>query len=628
MIAIKTSDNRYFDLFPDTKIQWVRQNPFFREEVDFDSEVSLPFDLPYTINNSALLRFPEMLQTNTFLYQVNATVEFAGNEYFKGILTVLKGGRKGFTIAITHNIQQLDLDTLLSELPFESPFSGAVPDAADLNSTTGKVYPEVKFQFPEVINYNEEYVKQFAQIKSNLFHYFNLYEPATDTFQLNTIPVPMLFWEYLLDLIEAKLNLDKITGLWRLKCRTENYLLYNQVHIADANPVLKMKSYPDGFITLFRLGSTRGTRTNSNILYEIDRNDGFNVPIGTVIDIVIRIADVTGIVGTHTISHTVIAADILNDDLSLFQALEADILAASGSFISNGVQNNTYFSRSSMSIGWSTVGEYVKEDDCELTISFPSGQYNYHPIELSRHVPQISIRDAFSIVKDWFCLAFDYDVRRNQLIITQRKDLLISEQKDYTSKLNGELIANISKPIQYRITWENDNTDESYLLIGPNEIKSSADDSGMEVIEVGIPAGTVFTETEENSSGGGTGLMLSVNQPIGDYDDNEVSPVFRLVRYLGYINNSLGSGWAYPAASNTGLKPQESYNDNWADWLAFIQSSRKDFEGEFNLSYEDLANFDTRLRWRIESNVLIWREIRTVMTMTGLEPSVVKLKKI
>lgn len=619
MISIKTKNNEFFDLYPDTKIQWVRQNPFFREEVDFDAEVSMPFDLPYTARNSALLQFAEQLQTNSYLSQVNATVEFQGNEYYKGTLTVLKGSKKGFTIAITHNLKQLDLDTLLSDLPFEVPFGGAVPDASDLNSTTDKFYPEVKFQLPEVINYNEDYVKGFAQVKTNKFHYFNLYEPGTGTFQDNTIPVPMVFWEYVLDLIQDKLGLSNITGLWRLKCRTENFLLYNQVHIADDNVFLKLYSQPVG------TSVGRGNIRYDKILYVIE-NANLNVPVGTIIDLNIKIYDNSGIIFTYAISHTIVSADLLGGSVTILQALETAILAASGNFVSNDVQWNS--SASLLQIEYNVAGQYIDESQSEIIISFPAGQFTYFPIDLKKHVPKISIRDAFSIVKDWFCLAFDYNIRRNELVITHRKDLLSTEEKDYTAKLNGELIATVNEAQQYSLTWENDDADIRVPELGDKTIKSYTDANGLEVKEVSIPSGTTFEETEINSSSSGTGLLLSVNQPVGDYDDNPVDPAFRLVKYLGYIPNSLGGSWPYPAATNEDITPQESFDQYWAPWINFIKSSRKDFEGEFYLDYADLIDFDSRLRWRIESNVLIWREIRTTMTMVGIEPSTVKLKKI
>lgn len=627
MISIKTKNNEFFDLYPDTKIQWVRQNPFFREEVDFDAEVSMPFDLPWTPNNSRLLEFAEQLQTNSYLYQVDATVEFNGNEYYKGILTVLKGSRKSFTIAITHNLKQLNLDKLLTELPFETPFSGAVPDKTDLNTTTDEFYPSVKFQFPEVANFNPDYVRDFAQVKSNAFHYFNLYEPATGTFQDNTIPVPMVFWEYILDLIQDALSLSNITGMWRLKCRSENYLLYNQVHIADANPTLKITSF--GGDPIFQ---SNGVGSDIKLYfrgigYSI-KTDVFNVPVNTVIDLTIEIYDVNGPVTTISISHTVVSGDLVNDEVSLLQALETDILAANGNFSSSGVQRSTANGYGSLHLTWNVSGQYVSEEDSVVAVTFPAGQFNYHPIDLSKHVPNISIRDAFSIVQDWFCLAFDYNIRRNELVITERKDLLSTEEKDYTSKLNGDLIAEINDAVQYDITWENDESDLKVENIGDKTIKSYTDANGLGVTEVNIKSGTTHEENLVNSSGGGTGDLISVNQQVGDYDANLVEPTFRLIKYLGYIPNSLGGSWPYPAATNDSLKPQECYEQYWEPWINFIKSSRKDFEAQFFLDYNDLISFDSRLRWRVQSNVLIWREIRTTMTMIGIEPSTVKLKKI
>jgi len=627
MISIKTQNNEYFDLYPDTKIQWVRQNPFFREEVDFDAEVSMPFDLPWTPNNSRLLQFAEQLQTNSYLYQVNATVEFKGNEYYKGILTVLRGSRKSYTIAITHNLKQLNLDKLLTELPFETPFSGSIPDASDLNTTTDKFYPEVKFQFPEVANFNPDYVRDFAQVKSSTFHYFNLYEPATGTFQDNTIPVPMVFWEYILDLIQEALGLSNITGLWRLKCKSENYLLYNQVHIADANPTLKIISF--GGDPIFKSNGVGSDITLyfRGIGYSI-KTDVFNVPINTVIDLTIEIYDVNGPVTSISISHTVVSGDLVNDEVSLLQALETDILAANANFSSSGVQRSTANGYGSLHLTWNVTGQYVSEEDSFVSVTFPAGQFNYHPIELKKHIPSISIRDAFSIVQDWFCLAFEYDIRRNELIITERKDLLSTEEKDYTSKLSGDMIAEINDAVQYDLTWENDEGDLKVESLGEKTIKSYTDANGLDVTEVNIKSGTTFEENLVNSSGGGTGNLISVNHAPGDYDGNPVEPVFRLIKYIGYIPNSLGGSWPYPAATNDTLKPQECYEQYWEPWINFVKSSRKDFEAQFFMDYNDLISFDSRLRWRVESNVLIWREIRTTMTMVGIEPSTVKLKKI
>ena len=620
MIQILTENNNYLELAPDTRITWVKQNPFWRDDLEFETEISLPFTIPNTPINRKELGWIEDCQIGGATRSILATVKTFGNDYFTGKLIILDANQSNYTVACTFQVETKNLDLLIDELDYAAPFAGA-PSLSDLNSTIQVGYPDALFALPEISNTFPDYIARYAFIKSDPYYYFNYYNGGTTSFEDFTVPVPMAYLQYVIEVVAKRLNISRIKGSFKGLAIGKQLIIYNPVNIVTGGNSLD----------IYSAGTTIGPNS-SNVntamftINLLDPNTGsaapFNVPVGTVITFRFPInAGASPYI--HTVTHTVILADIATGAISLSAALNATILASSANM--NLVVGEFTGALGDVVYGiyeWLAGGESTS--GVEIEVNFAVTTYTYNTIDLKKHLPSVTIGELFTAIKEWFCLNFNYDVRKNELDISPKADLVTTAEEDYTTRLNGKLSVTIKEKQNYTLTWSADSSDsKSEDVVNGLTANTYTNANGAPIGSINIDASPLHSNSRGN--GGGTVAVPEVNQFSPTYADNYKD--FKL-RFLQNNGIQTISGWDYPDAYSINLVPSQSVALIWAPYMAIVNSSLKEFKGDFTLDYADLINFDPKKKWRIESQVFIWKELRTELTMQGFEDSRVILKKI
>lgn len=614
MISIITANNVALDLGADTRITMVRQNPFWRDDIEFETEISLPFNIPNTPTNRKELGWIEEYQIGIDGAAIAAVVKVFGNDYFNGTLKVLDATDSDYTVAMVYQIDAKNLDLNIDELNYAAP-SGSAAITSDFNAVVLADYPSTKYQLPEVGQFNPEFIKNFSFDKSVSYDFLNYYDGFSFSFEDFSVTVPMVYLQYVLDVIAQTLKISKVKGTFKAEYTGRKMLVYNNITaVASGN-----------FLPIWEdLLGVQYQNIRIKILESNGATSPFNVPVGTVITIVFNLRVGGTGSSTHTVNHTVAAPDLVTAQISLMDALNTTILASSANIVLNDKLTTGATTGVFAQYYWNVSGTMFQSAD--ITVTFPSTTLAYETIDFKKHLPNITIGDLFSKLKEWFCLSFNYDVRNNELDISPKKDLVNEEEDDYTTYLTGQLKCTVQAQQNFKLNWVPEDEDTlSDNLIDGLETKTYNNPKGAPITAIEVDAITLAQDSLNNGFGALT--VSAVNQPTYFYSDNNKDFKLRLLLDEGYNSYSAGA-FKLRQATSFDLTPKRITDSHWAPYVSLVNSSLKQFEGDFMLNYAQLINFNPKRKWRIQNNVFIWKELRTELTMLGIQPTHVIMKKI
>lgn len=129
MIAIRTRNNKSFDLFPDTKLSIEETSPFFGKNGSF----SLPLDLPATDNNLAILEYPYRLDRRKKFIKELDVIASAGTWSRHARMSVESSSRDG-NISATLFFGESKFYRLINEKKLPDIFKDKKETAAGKNT--------------------------------------------------------------------------------------------------------------------------------------------------------------------------------------------------------------------------------------------------------------------------------------------------------------------------------------------------------------------------------------------------------------------------------------------------------------------------------------------------------------
>jgi hypothetical protein len=618
MIRLQT-DNGDFDLSPNTSIPWQVQNPFFEENEDFAPQLSLPFKLPLTPNNQILLSYAEQLQVSVYAKSIVTSLYIGGVFFFKGSLNILRPGSTGYEVSLSYN--KKDIDTSKSIRDFEYGGSrNAVADSAARTAANLLNYPYTDYVWPQWYNTANEKNKLFngSAILLNDFHGF------AALYNNKELVTPTPFLPYIMKQLFKELGgIDAVGSFFK---EVTDKVIYNPVvaNTMDASTEgLNIYTSSEGLE--FDL-QYKEMKVGIN-----DANTYYNISTGAVLkfDFYSYPVNADGPATLRALTYNVTGPDVASSQ-TLLQNLWTAIQAIAPGFILR-YQNwadpvNPYFTFANASRYTSRSRDFLGKWQINYS---PFGNYSYNDVLLNKHLPDITVKDFINAIKNAFNLTIFYNMSSQVITFTPRKNQLnTGKYKDYTDKLIEQWDKEVLETSNYRFVFANDKkdvkTEDETKWYATNHQEHNAKGYKEFVSDLAAPfvelyAPPVFGTTND--------YMPTVEQQLYKYADADVPDfTLRLMTWKGVVIDL--SGLPFPKVDDTGLTPNEMYNDWFKDWYRATKLGRELADMQMMLTLEDLRNFDPELKWKVLHNMYVWKSIETPITMQGLGASRVRLMRI
>jgi hypothetical protein len=610
----------------DISISLVRQNNFWREEVELVFEYSEPFDIPYCEQNAAILGFPENVNsrkppTYDAVYKRNDSLRLRGR------LVVLNASYNRYTIALVRS-QDLDLDKKIVDI---------VSGIWDAPNTETEIPAQVAlgvdnpFNWPQVAEFDPDQVEKFKIDEDWNFTYINYYHGTAEHFDVDTPLVPMFFMPYVLRKVFAFYSIN-IVSSWLSHGKITNKMLFN------TNSINVQGSYPRKLI----LNMIFSAQFDAIFLYIETPYDGvdyedFRPFVGDTITLNIHRFNKTTLafIATDTINYTVQPTDI--GDVPAFLG---NLFIAIQTFDPNYVlfQTQTGTVNPGIYVGYAVTGVYqIVSNHAGLAnnaqnivpqkIAPAAVTYVFNPINIKNHLPDITAAQFITAISDAFCLAVFMDPYRNQAYITPKKDLLVFEWVDLTAYILANPDITPRDNPNYRILFETDDyaVYPTFPTLYNGKVTLNDGHDAKDATEINIELGRPNCPSPGPDNGdAGYGTMPVTEREIGDYDALVTIPL-RLITWRGLTIDS--DGYDYPKADDSDLHPNTLYNDWWKNWLIYKNSDYRKMRAQFRMPPEVLNAIDPRHRWRLHGIDHIWIDITETDTIhdTTIEANLARI---
>jgi len=625
MIRLLT-ENGDLDLLPSTTINWVIQNSFFEDGDSFVPQLALPFTLPITPNNENLLQFSNHFQVSGYDLSIRITMLIGGVVWFRGMLNLIEPSDEGFSCSLGYDRKELDTSKSLRIFDYGGVRTGSCTDAKRTADNT-KTYPEIDYAWPHV--WNAEPTKNIAfnhggssLINDFSYGYYNAMELAS----------PMPFLVYVLKQIFTEMGGITVVGKLLESSDFLKKLIYNPVVTNTmTNEKLEMYvEYDANFHAynvsdrVLKIGIHNATTMNlaigASVIFEIEEYPNLAHSPKT----------------THVVFYTVVAGDVGNSEQFL-KNIWAYIQTLSGSFTlasENWADANEpfLFFKEAAHFSSNTLFSPLITNGNILTRAVnynSSGGFTYNDVLLSKHMPDISVKEFIDAIKDAFNCTLFFNSVTKVLIFTPRKFQTQNlEYKNYTSKVNIGYKKEILKTQRYKFVFQNDKSDSAIDAEEDWCAKNYKNWDAADVQEIQIGLGHVKRYSNlPNGALGALGDMCFVKQQLYKYSDTE-TPKFslRLMHWQGMVNDSFSN--PYPKADDYFLTPDQLYTLWYSEWYRATILGREIPEFKIMLTMDDILNFDPTLKWKIFHNNYIWKEIVMPISMKGIGESTVKLMRI
>lgn len=624
MIRIRTASNQYFDIYPGTTIQIVRENPFFSLEFNFSSAYTMPFNLPKTKKNVQLIGDLDNTQVSDILKIVPARLSIDGDDEIVGQINVLDIDKDNFSVSITKDSVKFNLDKKLNEYAFFD--DGAAQTATQRNATLPISYPDIAYKFLQTANFGDNYSTGFApnnfDIKS-LTNYTHgaFYGVFDDT---ETI-VPYFYVLYVLEQLAAK-NDYKLTGSFRLDQEIKRVLIFNR-NTLNYNPNLNLYGAKGALNRTHFILTPSGTIVNSGSRLapnNLTVNSHFKINVGALIEFYVNIVETNGTISSsYLISHTFTAPELADGPKGVIDALVTDIIAADPAIQQVGTYDDPYLLKReleysgtdkqiiiSRSATENSFGTYyatrgIWNQFHQIPLAPISGTMSYNSIKSDMHLPAIAANDYLASIHLNFCTIIEIDTTKGTMDIAFKKDALTGYVLDITPYLAQDRKQKFTEELNLRLTWQADDEDTKmdYELKHANNYPEHIAEP---LTEISIIGGTLRKDAFDSNFPIATQMCI-YDMVYGDYE-NPKDCKLRYIReeYLDPSATYLGRN-----ASNTNLYPTDIYNLYWKDYYHFIKSGLRIWTVTANLPLPVLQKIKATTRLREKNQNYIWKTITT-----------------
>lgn len=256
-------------------------------------------------------------------------------------------------------------------------------------------------------------------------------------------------------------------------------------------------------------------------------------------------------------------------------------------------------------------------------------------IKYANHLPQISVKDAFDALRNYFALGIIWNSTTRSVEFLFMKDIMNSaEIEDWTDKTAVNYQLAHEDPKHYQLSSSLDSADQYTSTKDPitkqplsifdsYPTAQTVEESEIEYTRI---ESKISSLTKENITDGPTTLYTipaANQQGISVLFEQQANSFgFRLLFGNGMVNDTTGA--PHPTASNESTSYLLSwggekglYEQFWKDYIAFLQRT---YEVEFpiTLTELDLANLDWKRKKYIQGNAYFVRQITATFDRNGL----------
>lgn len=415
------------------------------------------FDLPVK-GNSDLLDFAHFIETKISSRIYDATVIVGANEII-GKLVIQKAGNIKYSCSFIVNGFSADVlnKNLKDVIPGGVEFVGT-PDTDSLinhaNDVITKVYPEVNYNFPSIIN-----TEFYSDTNDEFLGVINTWDDDLQTFIKNELSVsngnaynkanlsPQLYLVFILKTLFSYFGY-KLEGNFINNNETKKILVYNNYALDKVRPIYKtIAGMANQYFPNVGPNTINFDDVSSPGFEDIDGNFNTGTHIYTPqwdSDIIVRIRfTISGLNITSGVAQPAVIVIINNggfaqqigqftgnlDTIEFDQTSIEQNFVASDSFLFQVVYVNGLTDE--VIVGSYTITNAVVE--INATNFRPLNIYN-PSIVYANHVPDITVNDFLVSVRKFFGLRIDFDPYEKKVSLDFNKTILSTKAEDLTSK--------------------------------------------------------------------------------------------------------------------------------------------------------------------------------------------------
>lgn len=656
MIEIKTRSGESFDLYPETKITFERQNPFFLEEAVLISARSYSFNIPITPKNERLIL--NFSNPNSYLREkpvVDVDVFFVGNLFMLAQMNVYQSPDDSVNVVLTRRYSQFRADKLLRELDFSSI---SIPgDNESLGTYFGLSYPSVPFALPQWYcdGDNRPSIDPIDNNTGSRLKPVNWRNGDMQQFTFRDLLSPMFYLEWVIK--ESVLQSGNLiaTGSFFEMPWVKDKLIFNTTLTNiddDKNKLaigLRHNYGPRGFSAfLMHIEDLNNTAQNARQRGRYANNliDWYDFKEGTII--YFRIFEIDGLTNNQIsvafINYTTTLADTLSPD-TLINNLAA--------FISLTLPNCVVFGphwNDAKAVHFSVRPTNSNKFDAQGSVEYPAGTflpnnaritfedfYFYNEIKPQYHLPNLTVGAFLNEIAKGCNLAIYLDDKGEELRFEHKSQILKNESIDVTPYLIKNYDKEMKEEMNLFLKYVRDSSDTIPAETQQREHANSYPEHVKDPLtELNINFSTPVFKDHANRR---LSIFLSGQDPyvyvnsafarvaLGTYD-KLTDFGLRLVKYKApELDLGLAGSFVMPC-SNEELTPNEMFAIFFKDWYDVVKYSSRWFWFRFNFPVYFYMQFDPAKTWYILNNKYVWHTLKTTLKMDGESETEVKLLKL
>jgi hypothetical protein len=590
-----------------TRIEWVRVNPLFAEDVKIEVDRSYNFSIPKTPANERILGDAKLAS--------KATLYVDGRLFMSANLHILRISDDDYDVSLSSDIYKLNLDEKITQLNWpNTPVSLGSIAKGDAN--TGGL-SKFNFVFPLIYNLDATAVKAINGEKYLGQEGLFINQELIDSTNVRVdVLSPQYGLRYILNEVVSQISTLHIAGDWLETI--DDMIIYN-------NTVINL----DAINFIFEI-----RKNGAGLDFVIPSRETFDIAVGDVVSAKIYGMNSSGNSTHNDVEYTVHSSDIDADGkvhvVNFLTAFATKIYTPTGGLYALVATSGFYFDFDAENPYFYFSPSNMIPNDIRVKYAniSKSGAALYADIKATNHLPNISSGAFIKGLKDFFCLSIVPNYAKDELVFISRKHMLqTSKYVDYTHKLLDSNTADLDPAIDYRFVYKNDSDD--ILANDPfyrNHANNNAEHVALGYEEKNIECATtnsvnIRPHTAEYPV---PKVQKPIRYTIRDFDNLTLL----LLKYRGFTESSTKFGEIYTADTD-GLNPNQAYNSYLKEWYSLFKNGIKKYNYSIRLTYDDILGLDPEKKWKVRHHMYLWKEIKTPISVRyGLEPSTVQLVKV
>jgi len=652
MIEIKTLDGESLDLFPSTKITFIRKNPFFLEEVVTISSRSQNFDIPVTPKNEKLLKRFNRLNSfirSTDVLEVDVLV--GGRLFLKAALNVFRSPADTFSVSLTRRYVRFRNDAQLRELDLGTIENGSEVEIRNFNF--GKFWPEIPYCFPQWYNKQEGTIAIEPEQQNNEdsdLRPVNWNGGFNQTALDQDTAVPMFYLPWAVREIVKAAGTIHAKGKFLIDPIVQDKVIFNTTSTNDRRTLSKLfvslNSTPTepgkNNIGAVRIQHIEDRSRSSSDKSELKSIDWFEFSPGTQINFEIyEMIPTGGVQNVYSVNYTTVLADV-GDPTTLIGNITSHIaaMAVPNLVIDNRPQNNNSNATQLLRIWFSNGNninllgneysdwDYYGPNSAQIVFS---DSFDYADILPQMHLPDITVGEFLNSIARFYNLSVFLEDNSDTLLFEWKNDTLSKEKIDVSQYMLADYEKEAKEKLNLWVDFVQDRDDKeaANLRLHANNYPEH---TYTPQTKIQVNCATLGPNQSKLNAierfpivNAGYATMPVTEMQIGTYED-PASFSLRLLKVEGVQEDDKGN--PYIACSNFDLTPNEIFGYHWAEWYQVMKHAGRYFWINFDFPLDFLLNFDKTKCWQILENGVVWEEMRVTIGMEKIEQTQVKLLKL